>query len=70
MSAHQKRFLMMHNNSVKKIQRESGALTITPPQRNNVLGRNKVYIYINQLYFITIIGIHFAKELNKIYLSK
>jgi hypothetical protein len=46
MSAHQKRFLMMHNNSVKKIQRESGALTITPPQRNNVLGRNKVYIYI------------------------
>ena len=46
MSAHQKRFLMMHNNSVKIIQRESGALTITPPQRNNELGRNKVYIYI------------------------
>jgi hypothetical protein len=46
MSAHQKRFLMMHNNSVQKIQRQSGALTITPPQLINELGRNKVYIYI------------------------
>ena len=51
MSAHQKRFLMMHNNSVKKIQRESGALTITPPQRNNELGGNKVYIYKSTLFY-------------------
>ena len=51
MSAHQKRFLMMPNNSVKQIQRESGALTITPPQRNNELGRNKVYKYKSTLFY-------------------
>ena len=72
MSAHQKRFLMMHNNFVKKIgesnsrswYRQSGALTITPPQRQ--IHYSRIKLYINKLYCITII----VKELNKIYLSK
>jgi hypothetical protein len=48
-------------------RRQSVALTITPPQRDNRIGRIK--LYINQLYFITIIGIYLANELNEIYLS-
>jgi hypothetical protein len=73
MSANQKHFLMMDNNFVKRRKknrcwyRQSEALTITPPQRDYEIGRIK--FYINQLYFITIIGIHLAKELNQIYLS-
>ena len=72
MSAYQKRFLMMHNNPAqKKIgctnswswYRQSAALTITPPQRDNEVGRIK--LYNNQLYFITIIGIHLTNEPNK-----
>ena len=42
---------------------KSVALSIMPPQRDNQAGRIK--LYINQLYFTTIIGIHLANELNK-----
>jgi hypothetical protein len=60
MSTHQK-----HDDSNSRCwDRQSGALTFSPPQRDYEVGWIK--LLINTLYFITII----AKELNKIYLSK
>jgi len=77
MSVHQKRFLMMHNNFAKKKLKKNrrfeltmlistGALTITPPQRDYQIGRIKLFKYysqyLNRLYDINWLGTVYAKH--------